>query len=145
MFNNFYCNIELVSTDAKPPTRGTKESAGIDFYTPKDLIIPPNEDILVSLDIRVEIPKGYALVLLEKSGIATKKKLDIGAKLIDSDYRGVIHCHLINNSNKIQTFSKGDKICQGIIIPIWIGDVTIVNTIENNTIRGEGGFGSTGK
>lgn len=142
---NFDLNVQLLSENAKEPIRGTKESAGIDFFTPIDIKIEPRKDILISLDLCVEIPKGYALIMKEKSGIATKKKLDIGGSVIDSDYRGSIHCHLFNNSDDTVFFNKGDKVCQGIIIPVWLGEVDIVDFINKNTERKDGGFGSTGE
>lgn len=142
---NFNLNVQLLSKDARIPTRGTKESAGIDFYTPIDVSIEPRKDILISLDLCVEIPKGYTLIMKEKSGIAAKKKLDIGGSVIDSDYRGSIHCHLFNNSDDTVFFKKGDKVCQGIIIPVWLGEVDVVSFINKNTERKDGGFGSTGE
>jgi dUTP pyrophosphatase len=144
MFKDFYLNIELLSENAKEPTRGTIESAGLDFYTPIDVVIPPKGDILIPLDIKIEMPSGYALIMKEKSGIAIKKKLDIGAALVDSDYRGNIHCHLFNNSESLVVFNKGDKVCQGIIVPVWIGHINVVENISTDTERGFGGFGSTG-
>jgi dUTP pyrophosphatase len=141
---NFDLNIELLSDNAKEPIRGTEESAGIDFFTPIDVKIEPRKDILIPLDISVEIPKGFAMIMKEKSGIATKKKLDILACVIDSDYRGNVHSHLYNNSDEVVSFEKGDKICQGIIVPVWLGKVNVVDSINRNTERGAGGFGSTG-
>jgi dUTP pyrophosphatase len=143
-YMNFDLNIELLSDNAKIPTRGTEESAGIDFYTPIDIKIDPRKDILIPLDICIELPKGYALIMKEKSGIAAKKKLDILACVIDSDYRGNIHAHLYNNSDDFVFFEKRDKICQGIIIPIWLGKINVMNIINKNTERKDGGFGSTG-
>lgn len=144
IFDNFYLNIQLLSNNARIPTRGTKESAGLDFYTPIDVEIKPRSDILIPLDICIEMPMGFTLIMTEKSGIAFNKKLDILARTIDSDYRGSIHAHLVNNSDNTQYFNKGDKICQGIIIPVWLGKVNVVNFINKDTERGTGGFGHTG-
>lgn len=145
LFENFKMDVQLLSNNAKIPTRGTKESAGLDFYTPIDIIINPWSDILIPLDLKIYITEGYALIMKEKSGIAFKKKCDIGACVIDSDYRGNIHAHLINNSGEYISFLKGDKICQGIIVPIWMGDINLVDKIDGETERGSGGFGSTGR
>ncbi|MDD5651149.1 MAG: dUTP diphosphatase [Candidatus Nanoarchaeia archaeon] len=144
MFKNFYLNIQLLSENAKMPTRGTKESAGLDFYTPINIIIEPRKDVLIPLDICVEMPQGYTLIMKEKSGIATKKKCDILACVIDSDYRGNVHAHLYNNSDHEVTFTKGDKICQGLVFPVWNGVPKLVNEVDVNTERKDGGFGSTG-
>jgi len=145
IFNDFYFNVELTSENAKMPTRANEGDAGLDFYTPIDIIIDPMSDCLIPLDIKVEFPKGFALIIKEKSGIATKKKLDVGACVIDSKYRGICHIHLFNNSNKSISFIKGDKIAQGIIVPIWDGQPNKVDYISVNTERSTGGFGSSGK
>jgi len=137
--------IELVDENAKMPTRGTSESAGLDFYTPIDFTIFPKKDILIPLGLKMKFPKGWAMIFKEKSGIATNKKLDVGACVIDSDYTGIPHAHLINNSDNIVTFKAGEKIIQGILIQVWIGNAIEVKKIDNLTERGEGGFGSTGK
>lgn len=145
MFKDFYLRIQLLSKNAKMPTRGTRESAGLDFYTPIEIKIGAREDALVPLDICLEMPNGYVLIMKEKSGIAVKKKLDMGACVIDSDYRGNVHAHLYNNSDDEVILDKGDKICQGIVVPIWNGLPEKVEYIDKNTERKEGGFGSTGK
>lgn len=141
----FYCNVELIHPGAKLPTRGTEQSAGIDFYTPINFSIGPNEDALIPLGIKLEFAIGWALILKEKSGIATKKKLDLGACVIDSDYRGEPHVHFFNNSDEFVSFKKGDKVCQGLFVPVALRNPVQVNKVEINTERGEGGFGSTGK
>lgn len=144
MFKDFYLNVELTSENAKMPTRAHDEDAGMDVYTPIDFIIPANGDFCVPLDIKVEFPIGYAMLVEEKSGVATKKKLSIGAKVIDSNYRGICHVHLFNHSNVDVSFSKGDKIAQVVIYPIWSGTPTPVNKVNSETTRGTGGFGSSG-
>ena len=137
--------VQLLSKDAKMPTRGTNGSSGLDVYTPKDIIIEPWKDILVPLDLRFEIPYGWDLSVYNKSGISTKLKLFKGAELIDSDYRGNCHIHLFNFSNNIIKFNKGDKIAQLVMREVWMGDLEKVEDISTDTNRAEGGFGSTGK
>ena len=137
--------IQLLSEDAKMPTRGTSGSSGLDVYTPKDIIIEPWKDILVPLDLRFEIPYGWDLSVYNKSGISTKLKLFKGAELIDSDYRGNCHIHLFNFSDNTIKFNKGDKIAQLVMREVWMGDLEQVEDISTNTNRAEGGFGSTGK
>lgn len=144
MFKDFFLHIQLLSENAKMPTRATIGDAGLDLYTPKDIIIAPFGDSLIPLDIRIEMPLGFAMIIKEKSGIATKKKLSIGAGLIDAYYRGNCHVHLFNHSNEEVYFNKGDKLAQAIIIPIWDGIPKQVNFIDINTERSNNGFGSTG-
>ena len=144
MFNEFFLEVELVHPHAKMPTRATNADAGLDFYTPTELSIPPQTDALIPLGVKTRFPNGYALIMKEKSGIATKKQLSVGACVVDSEYRGVVHAHLFNHGNATVTFNAGDKVIQGVIVPVWAGQPTQVENIENDTARGEGGFGSSG-
>lgn len=136
--------VKLLSENAKMPTRGTPGSSGLDVYTPIDVTISPRGDYLIPLDLAFEIPFGWDLSVYNKSGIATKRKLDKGAELIDSDYRGNCHIHFFNNSDEEVHFNKGDKISQLVMREVWMGELEEVNEL-NETIRGEGGFGSTDK
>jgi dUTP pyrophosphatase len=145
MFKDFYLKVELLSEDAKMPIRAHPGDAGLDFYTPKEISIFPRSDILIPLDLRIEMPRGYALIIQEKSGVSTKKKTNLGAKVIDADYRGNCHVHLFNHSDSIIHFNKGDKVAQGVVFPIWDGQPIQVESISANTLRGSGGFGSTGE
>lgn len=99
--------------DVKDPVRAHYTDAGIDFFVPNDfegVVLKPGEDVLIDSGIKVLIPEGYALIFKEKSGIATKRKLTIGAAVVDSSYRGVVHFHLFNNGTTNQTILAGDKI-----------------------------------
>lgn len=145
MFKDFYLNIQLLSENAKIPTRAHDGDAGMDLYSPTAISIPRNSDILIPLDIRVEFPKGFVMVIKEKSGIATKKKLSIGACVIDADYRGNCHVHLFNNSDLDINIEQGNKIAQALVYPIWDGQPLQVDYINTDTERSEGGFGSSGK
>lgn len=143
MFENFYLNIKL-EEDGIMPTRAHDTDAGCDVYSPHHYVIQSFGDVLIPLNWRCEFPNGYAMILQEKSGIATKYKLDLGAKLVDSAYRGIVHCHLFNNSDKAIEICSRQKIAQFIITPVWTGQPTKVKELNLNTDRGEGGFGSTG-
>ena len=134
--------------DVKTPSRGTPLSAGIDFYTPNDYIetdLGPNQSALISSGIRVQVPKGYALIAFNKSGVATKQGLYVGAAVVDEDYEGVVHIHVTNVSDKRTTITPGQKLVQFILLPVNYADVELVEDIPlRNTERGAGGFGSTG-
>lgn len=134
----------------KSPSRGTEKSAGIDFYVPEDfkgVTLAPNEDILIPSGIRVRIPSGCALIGYNKSGIATKKKLIIGACVIDEDYTGEMHIHLINAGNLNVEIKANDKIAQFILTPVYYTPPTEIDNEYyeslGDTERGAGGFGST--
>lgn len=140
--------------DVKNPNRGSAESAGIDFFIPNDFnsgieyIIAPQTDVLIPSGIKISIPKSTALIFHDKSGVATKRKLTVLAKVVDSDYEGEIHIHLMNVGDVSQTISPGDKIIQGILTPIILSDIIeetdLSKMYERKSERGEGGFGSTG-
>ena len=138
--------------NVKTPTRGTDGSAGIDFFVPNDFpkdlcTIQPNERFFIPSGIKANVPEGYALIAFNKSGVALKKGLLVGAAVVDSDYQGEIHLHLVNTSYKAVTIEPGEKITQFLLIPVDHCGVTVVEEDElftEETTRGSGGFGSTG-
>jgi dUTP pyrophosphatase len=134
--------------NVKTPNRGTTASAGIDFYVPEDfetVSLKPGESVLIPSGIRVQVPRGYALIAFNKSGVAVKQGLSVGACVVDEDYEGEVHLHMINTSDKDQVVATGQKLVQFVLIPISYIDVEEVEQIQpRNTERGSGGFGSTG-
>jgi dUTP pyrophosphatase len=138
--------------DVKTPTRGTEGSAGIDFYVPDSFPsnlcnIEPYERYFIPSGIKANVPEGYALIAMNKSGVALKKGLMVGAAVVDSDYQGEIHLHLINCSNRGVTIKPGDKLVQFLLVPVShcsIEEVSEGELYSADTERGEGGFGSTG-
>ena len=140
--------------DVKTPTRGTAGSAGIDFYVPNDYpateslcTIEPGERFFIPSGIKANVPEGYALIAMNKSGVALKKNLIMGAKVVDHDYQGEIHLHLINVGKRDVTIEPGDKLVQFLLVPVNHCEVEVVaedNLFSTETTRGAGGFGSTG-
>lgn len=133
----------------KSPERGTTESAGIDLFVPygfKETNLKPNESILIPAGIVVDIPKGTMLKVDNKSGVASKKKLIVGATIIDSDYQGEIHINVHNIGQEEVIIKPAMKIVQMIHQPVFLSDLVEVQNIhEEETQRGSGGFGSTGE
>ena len=85
--------------DVKLPVRGTDKSAGIDFFIPNDFVsqtILPGESVCIPSGIKANVPNGFALVVFNKSGVALKRSLAVGACVIDEDYQGEIHLHVYN-------------------------------------------------
>lgn len=139
---NFY-----KTKDVKTPEIGTQGSAGIDFFIPNDFeptILEPQHDIKINLGIVTEFEEGLALIAHNKSGVATKMKLVVGACVIDSDYRGDIHAHLINTGTEPVKLEPGMKIVQFILQPYVKPEITELDYMPGDTERGAGGFGSTG-
>ena len=140
--------------NVKSPVRGTELSAGIDFFIPEDWndhkphVIGPGGDVLIPSGIKAKVPKGYALIAFNKSGISTKQKLIVGACVVDEDYQGEIHIHLINTNKTMgTTIGPGMKVAQFILIPVSYAmpeEVDLDDLYTEATVRGEGGFGSTG-
>lgn len=138
--------------DVKTPTRGTQGSAGVDFYVPNDYPnslrrVAPGGRFFIPSGIKANVPDGYALIAFNKSGVALKKGLMVGACVVDSDYQGEIHLHLVNVSNDDVTIEPGDKLTQFLLIPVSHVPVDVVPEDElftTETDRGTGGFGSTG-
>lgn len=140
--------------NVKSPTRGTELSAGVDFYIPEDWndhkphVIGPGEDVLIPSGIKAKLPKGHAFIAFNKSGIATKQKLVVGACVDDEDYQGEIHLHLYNFSKTTGvTVGPGMKVAQFVLVPVnyaALEEVDLDDLYTEATVRGEGGFGSTG-
>jgi dUTP pyrophosphatase len=135
--------------NVKTPERGTPESAGIDFFVPDGIFadVPPGHSCLIPSGIKANIPPGYALIAFNKSGVAVKKQLYAGACVVDEDYQGEIHINLTNVGNESVEIASGEKIIQFILLPVFydaIEEVELENLYENVSIRGDGGFGSTG-
>lgn len=140
--------------DVKVPQRANAGAdAGIDFYVPEDFpstILQPGQSVKIPAGIKVEVPAGYALIFFNKSGVASKRTLIVGACVIDHGYSGEVHINLINAGDAEQTIVPGEKIVQGLLIPvipfevIEVPEDELYSKIHVAGSRGAGGFGSTG-
>ena len=140
--NKLKISYRPLSPDAKTPQKGTSGSAGFDIYSSKPFKIEPNQRIAAPTDISMAIPFGYYGRIASRSGLTMHHSIDIGAGVIDSDYRGEIKPILINNGNKTVLFAKHDKIAQIIIEKC--ADVNFEQIEQlNTTDRDQKGFGST--
>jgi len=136
---------------AKLPDRAHESDAGMDlFYCPEGDInfnIPPGSSTVLPTGLKIEVPSGYMLEIKNKSGIASKKQLLVGACVIDSGYDGEILINLHNISSQYKMIESGQKIAQAVLIPIEIPFLIEVDDDDiygAETPRGAGGFGSTG-
>jgi dUTP pyrophosphatase len=136
--------------DVKTPVRGTEKSAGIDFFVPDDVTpfhVNPRESACIPSGIKANVPPGFVLIVFNKSGVALKRSLAVGACVIDEDYQGEIHLHVYNFGTESEVISHGEKLVQMILLPVFydkIEEVSEDNLFENDSTRGKGGFGSTG-
>ena len=133
---------------AKLPTIGSDKAAGADLYaaTSYDITIQPHQTIKIGTGLAMEIPEMRFGAIFARSGIATKQGLRPAncVGIVDSDYRGEIIVALHNDSDEEQIIPAGSRIAQLIISPYLEVTIEEVNEVSD-TIRGEGGFGSTGK
>ena len=129
--------------DAVIPQRAHPDDAGMDVYSVENIKIAPRSDKMTGIGLASQFSADWVLLVYNKSGRSTKMKLDKGAEVIDSGYRGEIHVHLFNHSDEWVFIPKGEKIAQLILMPIWNGNPEEVDELSA-TSRGSGGFGSTG-
>jgi len=125
------------------PRRGSARSAGLDICSIEDLEIGPRQRIAARTGLAVAIPLGFYGRVAPRSGLAAKNGLDVLAGVIDSDYRGEVQCLLYNTSDEKIILPAGNKICQLIVEQIIMPEAVWATDLEE-TVRGAGGFGSTG-
>ena len=130
------------------PTYGSAFSAGADLYAilDEETVILPNETKLIHTGLAVEIPVGYAGLIYARSGLASKRGLAPANKVgvVDADYRGEVMVALHNHSANPQTVAPLERIAQLVITPFLQVEFDVVEELSD-TVRGAGGFGSTGK
>lgn len=141
-------NLKKLHENAVVPSYGTEFSAGADLYACMEeaVTIAPGETAFIHTGIAVEVPVGYAGLVYARSGLACKKGLAPANKVgvVDADYRGEIMVALHNHSAEPVTVESGERIAQMVITPFLAVDYQVVEELTE-TVRGEGGFGSTGK
>ncbi|XP_041895024.1 deoxyuridine 5'-triphosphate nucleotidohydrolase, mitochondrial isoform X3 [Corvus kubaryi] len=133
-----------LSENAFAPSRGSARAAGYDLYSAYDCVIPPMEKAVVKTDIQIALPSGCYGRVAPRSGLAAKHFIDVGAGVIDEDYRGNVGVVLFNFGKETFEVKKGDRIAQLICERIYYPELEEVEALDD-TERGEGGFGSTGK
>ena len=137
--------IKLLSDKAMIPYRGSQEAAGYDLYSVDSVDINPGECKLISTGIAIQLPSGYFGAIFPRSGTAVKRGLRLAncVGVIDSDYRGEVKVPLYNDSQEVQPVEQGERIAQLIILPYATVSFEVVDELSD-TIRGNGGFNSTG-
>lgn len=138
--------IKRLTKDAILPSYATAESAGADLYATEAATVPAGEKTLVRTGVAVAIPEGYAGFIYARSGLATKRDLAPSnmVGVIDADYRGELMVSLRNYGQQTQVVEKGERVAQLVIAPVVRAEFCEADSLDE-TARGEGGFGSTGK
>ncbi|KIH86731.1 dUTP pyrophosphatase [Sporothrix brasiliensis 5110] len=135
--------IQKLSADAKLPTRGSAFAAGYDLYAARACVIPARGKALVDTDIAMAVPAGTYGRIAPRSGLAAKHFIDTGAGVIDADYRGHVRVLLFNHNETDFAVAAGDRVAQLVLERIVTPDVVEVAQLDES-VRGAGGFGSTG-
>ncbi len=140
--------VKILREGAKLPTYGSAEAAGADLYAclEQDVTIAPGQTAFIPTGFAMAVPRGCAGLIYARSGMACKHGLAPANKVgvIDSDYRGEILVALYNHGSESVTVSHRERIAQMVITPVLTPPYEIAENLDD-TARGEGGFGSTGK
>lgn len=140
-------NIKKLNDNAIIPAYGSEYAAGADLYAciESEVTVNPHQTVLISTGIALELPVGYAGLIYARSGLATKKGLAPANKVgvVDCDYRGEVKVALHNHSEAPQTVAVGERVAQLVITPYITAQFVTVDELSQ-TVRGAGGFGSTG-
>lgn len=128
------------------PLRSHPTDAGLDLYAPvsdeKYIIVLSGHSTMIDTGVHVELPKGHVGFVMTRSGM---NKHDLHCEgVIDEDYRGSIGVRIYNGGMDHYIIRPGDKIAQLVVVPCWLGSCEVVTELTE-TVRGENGFGSTGK
>lgn len=135
--------VKLLSENASMPTKGSPLSAGFDLSSAENVVIKAGERQLVKLDISIACPSGTYARIAPRSGLAVKKGIDVGAGVVDADYRGPVGVVLFNFGKEDFHVKVGDRIAQLILEQISMVEAEEVEELDE-TVRGTQGFGSTG-
>lgn len=132
-----------LDTGALLPTRAHSTDAGLDIYSPVRDVVEREGSLCIDTGVHIEIPEGYVGMIKSKSGLNVKNGIT-SEGVIDSGYVGSIKVKLYNHGLFDYMVEKGEKISQLVILPIITPDLELVDSLED-TERGNGGFGSTGR
>ncbi len=139
--------IKKLNDKAVIPTYGSEYAAGADLYACMDeaVTIAPHTTVMLHTGLAMEIPAGYAGLIYPRSGMASKRHLAPANKVgvVDPDYRGEFMVAMHNHSGEPQTVEPGERIAQLVITPFITAEFEVANELSD-TVRGVGGFGSSG-
>jgi dUTP pyrophosphatase len=138
--------VARLDTRARLPTRAHPGDAGLDLHALESVALEPGERASIATGIAVEIPPGHAGLVLPRSGLASRHGISVvnAPGLIDSDYRGEVRVLLLNTDREHRfELSAGDRVAQLVVVAVEIEEVVEVPTLSQ-TVRGAGGFGSSG-
>ena len=132
-----------VSNKARIPTRGTPRSAGYDLYSAVNITLVPKGKAIITTDLIISVPEGTYGRIAPRSGLAANHSINVGAGVIDEDFRGILKIILFNHSEIPFYIKEGDRVAQLICEKIVSPDLLEVTSL-GGTERGKKGFGSSG-
>lgn len=136
--------IKKLSKNTKLPTYAHTSDVGLDIYSIENIILKPGERKAIKTGISIQFPRGYAIFVWDRSGLAVKEGITVLAGVMDSGYRGEYQIVLLNTSKKSYKINKGDKIAQLILQKVEKAEIEEVKELSKSK-RQKGGFGSTGR
>jgi len=145
MSSNPLMMVELVHELAMVPTQSTSKAAGFDLYSCEHVVIQPWSRSLVEIGIAIALPQGSVGLVWPRSGLAVKQGIDVGAGVIDEDYRGGVAVLLFNHTDEPFTVKLHDRIAQLVIQNVMCPDIMVTDLPLGSSERGVMGFGSSGK
>ena len=132
-----------LSPFATAPVRSSEQAAGFDLFAAEAACIAPGSRSCIATDIQIAVPRVYYGRIAPRSGLASKYGLDVGAGVVDADYRGNVRILLFNFGAEAFSVNRGDRIAQLVLEKIHMGDAVEVQSLDD-TARGDLGFGSSG-
>ena len=136
--------VKKISPDAQLPTRGSDGAAGYDLQSIESCVILPGKRAVVATGLSFELPAGVYGRIAPRSGLAVKHGIQVGAGVVDADYRGEVKVVLFNHDNNPYVIKPGYRIAQLILERCETPEVEEIFD-SSDTARGQGGFGSTGQ
>jgi len=136
--------VKLLSANATLLMRASAAAAGYDLFAAADAVIEAHGKALIATDIAIAVPPGYYGRIAPRSSLAWKQHIDLGAGVVDADYRGPVGVVMFNLAATPFNVRKGDRVAQLVLTKIATPPVLQVDDLDA-TERNEGGFGSTGK
>lgn len=138
--------IQKINEDATLPKYARPGDSGADLFSTRDYTLKPGEKVLIGTGIKLQIPEGYEGQIRSKSGLAAKHGIAVlnSPGTIDSHFRGEVGVILINHGRESYNVEKGQKVAQLVFQKVEQGRFKLAESLDE-TVRGEGGFGSTGK
>lgn len=138
-------NVKLLIPTAIMPRYQSDGASGFDLHATENITIGAGKRAIVSTGLAVAVPEGYELQVRPRSGLAAREKVTVlnTPGTVDADYRGEVKVILINHGSDGFRVEIGDRIAQGVVCPVVRAELVEVETLDDS-VRGDGGFGSTG-